>query len=193
MMFPLALLTIGAFFAGYINFPSAKLGDFLGQSPSLQGAYEVANTAAAVPHLAEGMGQIQPEGMGHEPIVSGLMILSGAISAFGIFLAYMQHLQNRERGERVAEDFGPITRLLEAKYYVDEIYQSFIVNPLRMLGEFAYNFDRWIIDMLVNLVGWICQLMGYFLKFSTQRGYLQGYAAMMLLGLAAILLFVFMH
>ncbi len=47
--------------------------------------------------------------------------------------------------------------------------------------------------MLVNLAGWIFQLTGYFLKFSTQRGYLQGYGAAMLLGLAVILLLVFMH
>jgi hypothetical protein len=47
--------------------------------------------------------------------------------------------------------------------------------------------------MLVNLTGWICQLAGYFLKFTTQRGYLQGYGAAMLLGIAAILLFIFMH
>jgi NADH-quinone oxidoreductase subunit L len=192
MMFPLFLLMLGAFAAGYINFPVAHLGDFLGQSPSFQGAYAMADSAAT-PHLAEGMGQVSKEGMAHEPIVSGIMILSGAISVLGIFLAYMQHLQNRERGERFAESFDGLTTLIEHKFWVDEIYQSFIVNPLRMLGEFAYSFDRWIVDMAVNLVGWICQFVGYFLKFSTQRGYLQGYAAMMLLGLAAILLFVFMH
>jgi hypothetical protein len=62
-----------------------------------------------------------------------------------------------------------------------------------MLGDFFYGFDRWVIDMLVNMAGWICQLVGYLLKFTTQRGYLQGYAAAMVLGVAAILLFVFMH
>ena len=66
-------------------------------------------------------------------------------------------------------------------------------TPLWLLGEFAYGFDRWIVDMAVNLSGWICQLVGYLLKFTTQRGYLQGYGAAMLLGLAAILLLIFIR
>jgi NADH-quinone oxidoreductase subunit L len=193
MMLPLALLTIGALLAGYINFPTAHLGDFLGTSPSLTASYEMASThAVIVPHLAEGYGQIA-EAAEREPMISGLMVFSGVISIAGILAAFVLHLKNRPLGDKLAEDFGPITRLLEGKYYVDEIYQAIIVNPLRAIGEFSYRFDRWIIDMLVNMSGWICQLTGYFLKFTTQRGYLQGYGAAMFLGIAVILLMMFMH
>ncbi len=83
------------------------------------------------------------------------MIISGLISIAGIALAFLLHLKNRALGDKIADDLGPITRLLEAKYWVDEIYQALIVNPLRTLGEFSYRFDRWIIDMLVNMAGWI--------------------------------------
>ncbi len=63
MMVPLALLTIGAVLAGYINFPTAHLGDFLGTSPSLAGSYEMATVhAVQAPHLAEGYGQIAEAG-----------------------------------------------------------------------------------------------------------------------------------
>ncbi|MGD0460965.1 MAG: NADH-quinone oxidoreductase subunit L [Tepidisphaeraceae bacterium] len=193
MMLPLALLTVGALLAGYFNFPRPHLGNFLGTSPSLAGSYEMAVAhAAPAPHLVEGMGQPAEAGA-HVPIVSALMVFSGLISIAGIFAAYVLHLKDRARGEKLAEDLGPLTRLLEAKYRVDEIYQGAIVNPLRTLGEFSYRFDRWIIDTLVNMAGWICQLTGYFLKFSTQRGYLQGYGAAMLLGLAVILLMIFTH
>jgi NADH-quinone oxidoreductase subunit L len=193
MMLPLALLTIGALLAGYINFPTAHLGDFLGTSPSLAASYDMASTHAVVaPHLAEGYGQIV-ETAEHEPMISSLMIFSGLISLAGILAAFVLHLKNRPLGDKLAEDLGPVTRLLEGKYYVDEIYQAIIVNPLRAIGEFSYRFDRWIIDMLVNMSGWICQLSGYFLKFTTQRGYLQGYGAAMLLGIAVILLMMFMH
>ncbi len=40
-------------------------------------------------------------------------------------------------------------------------------------------------------MGLIPQLGGFAMKLSTQRGYLQGYAAAMLLGIAAILLLMF--
>ena len=189
MIAPLVLLAIGAVLAGYVNFPNPHLGAFLGQSPSLSAAYDMAKALPAPPReLAKSMGQ-----SAESESVSTLMIVSGLISLAGIGLAFVLHLKDRARGDELAEQLQPLTRILEAKYWVDEIYQDFIVTPLRLLGEFCYSFDRWIVDMLVNMVGWICQLVGYLLKFTTQRGYLQGYGAAMLLGLAAILLFVFMH
>ena len=50
-----------------------------------------------------------------------------------------------------------------------------------------------IVDGLVNLAGMFPQAGGVFLKMTVQRGYLQGYAAAMLFGIAIILLVVFMH
>ena len=64
-----------------------------------------------------------------------MMIISGLIALLGIGLAYLMHLQNR--GRRCAGRAGsPWPRaLLEHKYWVDEIYQAGIVEPLRMLGR----------------------------------------------------------
>jgi NADH-quinone oxidoreductase subunit L len=195
MIFPLIVLAIGALFAGYLNFPGNQLGKFLGQSPSLSASYEMGKQVYASGTMlnAESMGQIEQKAAPPGPLFSGLMIISGLISIAGVALAYVMHLKDRVRGERIAEDLAPISRLLEHKYWVDEIYQSLIVDPLWFAGESAYRFDKWIVDLLVNMVGWICQLTGYFVKFTTQRGYLQGYAAAMLLGLAAILLLVFIR
>jgi NADH-quinone oxidoreductase subunit L len=189
MIGPLYILALGAIVVGYINFPAPHLGAFLGQSPSLSQSYAIAQKLASAPkELDAYMGQThESEG------ISPIMLISALISIAGIGLAFVLHLKDRLLGDKIAADLGPITRLLEAKFWVDEIYQDFIVNPLWMIGEFAYGFDRWIVDMLVNLAGWICQLVGYLLKFTTQRGYLQGYGAAMLLGIAAILLFMFVH
>jgi NADH-quinone oxidoreductase subunit L len=185
MIGPLVLLAIGAVLAGYIDFPGKHLAAFVGQSPSVTGAYQMLIAPA---DLAKSMGQnTESEG------VSLLMLVSGIISLAGIGLAWKLHLQDRALGDRLVEKFAPLARLIEHKFWVDEIYQTLIVNPLRMLGEFLYGFDRWVVDMLVNMTGWICQLVGYLLKFTTQRGYLQGYGAAMLLGIAAILIFMFMH
>jgi NADH-quinone oxidoreductase subunit L len=85
-----------------------------------------------------------------------------------------------------------VTRVLDHKYWVDEIYQAGIVEPLRRLGRGFFWIDRMIVDGLVNVASWVPQLSGFALKITTQRGYLQGYALTMLLGIAVILIILFL-
>ncbi|MGH7214858.1 MAG: hypothetical protein ACREIT_08845, partial [Tepidisphaeraceae bacterium] len=120
------------------------------------------------------------------------MIVSGLIALLGVGLAYVFHLKDRAAGDRLVERFAPFARLLEGKYYVDEIYQNAIVEPLRGLGRAFFAIDRIVVDGLVGVVGFVPQLAGFVLKLTTQRGYLQGYAAAMLFGVMVILLIVFM-
>lgn len=47
-------------------------------------------------------------------------------------------------------------------------------------------------DGIIAVVGYVPQLMGFSLKLCTQRGSLQGYALLMVLAMAAILLMVFL-
>jgi NADH-quinone oxidoreductase subunit L len=198
MMIPLAVLTIGALFAGYLNFPSGNFGKFLGNSPSLVASYELAHEQYELKGIsvdAEPMGQVVAQAAAEKSKspITPVMLVSGAIAILGILLAYVLHLKDRTLGERIAASFGPVTRLLEHKYWVDEIYQAGIVEPLRWVGRRFFDIDTWIVDGLVATVGLIPQLSGLAMKISTQRGYLQGYAATMLLGLAAILMFFAFH
>ena len=85
-----------------------------------------------------------------------------------------------------------VTRALEAKYWVDEIYQAAIVEPLRSVGQAFFWIDRFVVDGLVWATSFVPMLGGFALKLSTQRGYLQGYAAVMLLGIAIILMVIFL-
>jgi NADH-quinone oxidoreductase subunit L len=197
MMAPLFLLAAGALLAGYLNFPSEKLGDFLGQSPSLVKTYEVArdraiaNPAAEYPNAAALGATIIEKPAEHE---WGLMGLSGAIALAGIGLAYFFHLRARAQAEALAQGMRPVVSLLDHKFWVDEIYQGLIVTPLRKFGQLLNSvFDRGVIDGLVTLAGGIPQVGGIILKITVQRGFLQGYAAAMLFGVAIILLIIFMH
>ena len=52
--------------------------------------------------------------------------------------------------------------------------------------------DRIVIDGIVAVVAYLPQLGGWSLKLTIQRGYLQGYAAAMLFGVAIILLIIFL-
>jgi NADH-quinone oxidoreductase subunit L len=184
MIVPLIVLAIGAVFAGWLNFGTNALGHFLGQSPSFKYAAEIA-IARGVETADEGFGQVAAK------IEIAPLAIGAVISFLGIGLAYFFHLKDRKKGDEIAAQFGPITRLLEAKYWVDEIYQAVIVDNLRGLGDFLYAIDRYIVDNLVNLAGAIPQIGGFILRLTTERGYLQGYAAVMLFGLAAILLIIF--
>jgi NADH-quinone oxidoreductase subunit L len=119
------------------------------------------------------------------------MIISGLISISGIGLAYQLHLKNRAAGDAIPRRFPAISRAIENKYWVDEMYDALIVRPLWRLGQVFFWIDRIIVDGIVWVVGFVPQLSGFTLKLTTQKGYLQGYAGAMALGIVVILLFVF--
>jgi NADH-quinone oxidoreductase subunit L len=173
MIAPLVILAIGAISAGWIGEP---LKEFLRHSPSL------------VEHISKGESTDENAKATH----TFLMILSGAISLAGVWLAYRWHLKDRAAAERVAARVPEAVNVLDHKYWVDEIYQNVIVEPLRTLGRWFFAFDRWVVDGVINLIGFVPHVGGSVLKLTTQRGYLQGYAAAMVLGIAVILLFIFL-
>ena len=67
------------------------------------------------------------------------------------------------------------------------------MNTLWITGRMFRLIDEMIVDGLVAIAGFVPQFSGFALKLSMQRGYLQGYAAAMLLGMAVILLLIFAH
>ena len=105
------------------------------------------------------------------------MGISAVVAIAGILLAYSLHLRDRSAADRLLIRFAPIAKVLDAKFYVDEIYQAAIVEPLRRLGQFFYAVDRFIIDGIIFIVRLCHQLGGFAMRLTTQRGYLQGYAA----------------
>jgi NADH-quinone oxidoreductase subunit L len=198
MMLPLAILALGAILAGYLNWPErdATLGHFLHNSPSLLQSERMARAAygTVVSPAQFGGEEVEDEHVRHEmhSLHLNMMIVSGLISVMGIYLAYLLHLKYRERGEALPRAYPVVNRVLEAKYWVDEVYQAGIVEPLRALGRVLFAVDRYVIDGVVWAVGFVPQLFGFSLKLTAQRGSLQGYAALMLLGLAVILLVLFL-
>ena len=194
MMLPLIVLAIGALFAGWINFPGEWFGEFLGRSPSLQQTYRLAHELDTETKLAGFFGQPEATAPAHN---WGLMALSGLISIAGIALAWLLHLKERGVVDRLIREsalLGFVNRIVERKFAVDEIYQGLVIEPLRLLGKTsAYFFDAIIVDGIVWIAAHVAWAWGFFLKVTFQRGYLQGYAAAMLLGIAIILLVIFLH
>ena len=197
MIVPLVVLAIGALLAGYFN-NGHTLGEFLGQSPSFALSYQTASGTAHSEMVDPAMfGQHvkwpnkqleEAKGFLHLRI----MVISGIIALLGIALAYYMHLQKRTLAEELASRYRGMVNVLQNKYWVDEIYQAGIIEPLRRLSRAMYAFDRIVVDGLVWLAGFVPQGTGFVLKLTTQRGQMQGYALSMLLGVVILLVLVFM-
>jgi NADH-quinone oxidoreductase subunit L len=183
MIAPLVILAAGAALGGLFNWHDA-LGEFLGDSPSLRQGYEAARCGND--HVAAtGFGQVESTEHGGAGII---MLISTAVAVAGVGLAYRLHLRDRRAAQRLAEGLRPLTGIIEARFFVDEFHQRYIVEPLRGLGRVAVAIDDWIIDGLIWLVGFVPQATGTALKLATQRGSLQGYATAMVFGIVVILL-----
>ncbi|MBC7930956.1 MAG: NADH-quinone oxidoreductase subunit L [Rubrivivax sp.] len=78
-------------------------------------------------------------------------------------------------------------RLLEEKYYVDEVYDATIIRPFKSVSrEWLWKFfDVSVIDGIVNGVGRGMSSLGGLLRYM-QPGFVRSYAAIILLGALAV-------
>jgi NADH-quinone oxidoreductase subunit L len=195
MIMPLVVLAAGAVLSGILLFWGHSLGHFLGGSESFARAYPVARTyfGELASPLQFGQPDTRSGDVEHEKQLHRvMMVVSTLVAAAGILLAYLLHLRDRAKAGQLAARFPRLVRLLEARYWVDEIYQAAIVEPLWTLGRWCYAFDRFIVDGLVGAFGFVPWLVGQALKVGVQRGSLQGYASAMLFGIVVILVILFM-
>ena len=118
-----------------------------------------------------------------------LLINFQALDLAGIALAAYIYARGRQTADKLAVRFESAHRLLANKYYVDEIYHAIFVRPLRKLGDGCFGGDNWVIDSLLWIITALPRCLGALLGL-TQRGNLQTYALLMLIGLAAIVFFV---
>ena len=103
-------------------------------------------------------------------------------------------LYGRDRGpdgDRTFEQRSPrLHRLLENKYYVDEIYDRLIVRPLHFLAKFFWKgIDMLVIDGAINLGAALTEVAGEVGRFST-TGNVRNYALYFFAGV--IVLFVWL-
>ncbi len=96
----------------------------------------------------------------------------------------------RQKVVPVAEDETVLTgfsSLLYNKYYVDEVYDRFIVQPILRASRFCWKvIDDGIIDGIVNGVGWFAKGIGWGVSMF-QTGSLNTYAFILTVGVLVIL------
>jgi NADH-quinone oxidoreductase subunit L len=164
MLGPLAVLAVGAVFAGWFFYPY-----FIGYKAD--GFWE----GVIHRHHAEH----------HFPL--WVMWAPVAVTAGGFLLAVLVYLLNQGLGAKIARVFWPINAFLSHKWYFDELYNFIFVKGARALGDlFWKGGDQKLIDGLgPNGVAAAARFGGRQLRRS-QSGFLYHYSFLMLAAAVAL-------
>ena len=171
MLIPLALLSIGALFAGFL-FKELFMG------------YDVQNN-----FWRDSIFFLKPLSTNHPPL--WFLLLTPILVVLSIPLAYYLFLKNKKLSEQIANINKPLYHFLLNKWYFDELYDALFVRPSKKLGLFLWKFfDLKIIDGFGP-----DGISSIIKKFSVkankfQSGYIYQYAFVMLLGFSALLTFL---
>ena len=123
-------------------------------------------------------------------VAFSLLVLSALVAIAGVGLAWMVYGRTPVRAASIGVARNPLHKLLIDKYYVDEIYDALIVNPIyRVSLWLARVFDPGVIDGIVNgvadaVAGWSRGLR------RVQTGFVMNYALGILLGAVAVVAYL---
>jgi NADH-quinone oxidoreductase subunit L len=172
MTVPLIALAVLSAIGGYLGLPRALGGsDWFGQwmAPVIRSSA----AGEAIVHEAAG---------GSEYAV---MFISIVVALAGIWMAHSWYIRRSSIPQALSQTMG--YRLLLNKYYVDQIYDRFISQPIVRGAEFfAKVVDMGTVDGLVNGVATFFSGVGGLVR-RVQTGVVQNYAIFMGLGLIAVL------
>ena len=172
MTLPLMVLALLSIIGGWVGVPAAlgghdEIGAFL--EPVF------ANGSAAAEAVSHGL-------------ELGLAAISVLVALGGFFVAYLLYYKKPGTAASFAHKFPTLYRIVENKFYIDEIYQAAIVTPLLM-------FSRLILGTLVD--GGLVNGSGFAVGASTrglgslvrriQSGNIRSYAGWLALGAAAVI------
>ena len=104
----------------------------------------------------------------------------------GIFMAWWIYVKQPGLSARLATSMQGLYQLSLNKFYFDELYSFFLVQPLVGLAEFCRLIDLYVVDGLVDIVGQVPRLLGHLFR-PIQNGLTQFYALAMALGLTVFL------
>jgi NADH-quinone oxidoreductase subunit L len=135
-----------------------------------------------VPHILEPLFAEGPEN-------SFLEWLSAGIGVVGILLAVLFYVVKPGLADSFAKAFGGLYTLIYNKYFVDEVYDAAVVEPLIEGSRTVLwrGVDAELIDGTVNGVGHRARGIGSILRL-VQSGNIRSYAAWVVLGSIVLLI-----
>lgn len=173
MLFPLWVLAILATVGGFLGVPHL-MGDYLGHMPH---------------HLSHWLDPVVPSR--HLPLMAiklplheAVVMIGSSLLAIVCFAIGIFGFRNKQTITDFLSAFGPIQKVLEHKYYIDELYAAAILRPLATFASWCSNvMDKLAIDGAVNGIGNGAKRLGQRLR-TIQDGDVQSYALIMVVGLA---------
>jgi NADH-quinone oxidoreductase subunit L len=198
MTAPLIVLAVLSTIGGFIGVPYALSSVFTDRNVNVL-EHTLEPVVATVPPGLHSEVAAAPFGEAHEPapvpepaqaahsseeitaerLLAGLSVLVGLLGiGVGWYMFQRQPLMQ-------------MPRLLENKYYVDEVYDAALIRPIEVTSRegFWKIFDIGVIDGGLHAIGETVTEMGRLARY-LQAGFVRGYAAIILLG-ALILIGLF--
>lgn len=165
MTTPLIILAILSIFSGLINVP-ALFG----------GGQWLANYTGLVP---------ASENIHH--LTEWILIIVTMMAVTGMILLARNMFSRKEIARLSSTALKPVGRLLTGKYYVDELYQYAITNPLARISDKLYSFvEVKIVDALVEGVGTTVSSLSRVFRL-LQSGSVSFYLFFMVVGIILVL------
>lgn len=175
MTIPLAVLALLSIIGGWVGIPAAlgghnEIEHFLDPVFTV-GTAEVATTAAS--HGLE----------------LGLAAVSVLTALLGLFIAYAFYYKKPGTAAALAQRAPALYRLVENKFYIDELYSTVIVSPLQMFSRIFLGgiVDGGIVNGSGAAAGATTRGLGSLVR-RVQSGNIRSYAGWLALGAAAVLL-----
>ena len=186
MAVTLVVLAVGSMIAGYAGVPHA-LGGSNRLEQFLEPSFTV-TTGGTIRLKPDATTQDARTTAATDRLEMGLMAVSTLVAVGGIGLAFFFFLQNTRAGDDMANRVAGLHRVLANKYYVDEIYDATLVQPIRIVSENGLwkGVDLRAIDGAVHGVGEIVGGGSEILR-RVQTGSVRVSAASLVLGVVLIL------
>jgi NADH-quinone oxidoreductase subunit L len=174
MLFPLVILAILSVIGGWVGIPAAlgghnEIEHFL--DPVFANGNAVATTTAS---------------HGLELTLAAVSLLTAGL---GFYIAFLFYYKKPGLAASLAQRAPALYRLVDNKFYVDEIYATFIITPLLMFTRLILGglIDSGLVNGSGALAGAVTRGLGSVTN-RTQSGNIRSYAGWLALGAAAVLL-----
>jgi NADH-quinone oxidoreductase subunit L len=180
MALALIVLAVGSVLAGYVGVPHA-LGGTNWIVTWLEPSFGPPAHATGLAWSAANHGEVNPD---LEHLLTGV---STIVALAGIGIAAFLYLKRPQVAESLRLRFPGLYRLLLNKYYVDEVYEAGVVQPIRIVSEQGLwrGVDERVIDGAVNGFGWLVTHLSELVR-RVQTGSVLSYAASVLVGVILI-------
>ncbi len=174
MLFPLVVLAILSFIGGWVGIPAV-----------FGGSDEVEHFLQPV--INEGLAGTLTNLPSHG-LELGLVLISVLVVAIGFSIAYVFYYKKPGTAASLAGRFPALYRLVENKFYVDEIYSALIVTPLLLFTRAILGglIDSGIVNGSGAAAGATTRGFSSLVR-RVQSGNIRSYAGWLAIGAAAVL------